>query len=133
MVVLSRSASLPDFPQELVLAAQASCDLGHEVFRQPQVIEGLLEGFGGVLRLAAVAREALVRFEITAPSGLGMFFDLSLYGRHDAAPSFRVGLWGGRLSKRTEHMPPRVCESGVLSASRAPQYLPTFFCQPSAV
>ena len=52
-------------------------------------------------RYTAVAREACVRFETTAPSGLGLFFDLSLYGRQDAAPSFHVGLWGGRLSKRT--------------------------------
>ena len=39
-----------DFPQELLLAAQAPFDLGHKVFRQPQIIEGLLGGFGGVLR-----------------------------------------------------------------------------------
>jgi hypothetical protein len=37
-------------------------DLGHEVCRKPQVIEGLLKGFGGVLRLAAVSREALLHF-----------------------------------------------------------------------
>jgi hypothetical protein len=47
-----------DFPQELLLAAQAPCDLGHEVFRKPQVIESLLEGLGSMLRLAAVALEA---------------------------------------------------------------------------
>ena len=41
-----------------MLAPQASFDLGHEVFRQPQIIEGLLEGRGGMLRLAAVALEA---------------------------------------------------------------------------
>jgi hypothetical protein len=35
-------------------------------------MEGLLEGLGGVLRLAAVSREALVRFETTAPSGFGV-------------------------------------------------------------
>lgn len=115
------------------MAVQTPFDLGYEVLRKPQGIKGLLERLGSVLCLAAVAREACVRFETTAPSGFGLFFDLSLYGRHDAAPSFRVGLWGGRLSKRTSHMPPRVCESRVLSASRAPQYLPTFFCQPSAV
>ncbi|MFL5513103.1 MAG: hypothetical protein ACJ8CN_11820, partial [Gemmatimonadales bacterium] len=62
-----------DFSQELVLAVQAPFDLGHEVFRQPQVIESLLEGLGGVLRLAAVSLEALVRCAITAPSGFGVF------------------------------------------------------------
>ena len=40
------------------MAAQAPFDFGHEVFRKPQVIEGLLEGRGGLLRLAAVALEA---------------------------------------------------------------------------
>jgi hypothetical protein len=41
-----------------VLTAQASCDLGDEVCRQPQIIEGLLKGFSSVLRLAAVTLEA---------------------------------------------------------------------------
>jgi hypothetical protein len=44
--------------QQLLLTLYAPCDLGHEVFRKPQVIDGLLEGFGGMLRLAAVALEA---------------------------------------------------------------------------
>ena len=66
------------------MAAQAAFDLGHEVFRQPQVIEGLLEGLGGVLRLAAVALQALLRFEAAALSGFGLFFGVSLRGRHSA-------------------------------------------------
>ena len=37
---------------------QAPGDLGHEVFRKAQVIEDLLQGLGGLLRLAAVALEA---------------------------------------------------------------------------
>jgi hypothetical protein len=57
-----------------VLAAQTSFDLGHEVFRKPQVIESLLEGFGGVLRLAAVACEALLRFEALTLSSFRVFF-----------------------------------------------------------
>jgi hypothetical protein len=32
-----------------------------------------LEGLGGVLRLAAIPCEALVRFETTTPSGFGVF------------------------------------------------------------
>ena len=73
-----------DFSQELVLAVQAPFDLGHEVFRQPQVIEGLLEDLGSVLRLAAVSREALVRCAITAPSGFGVFFRRSFAWGHGA-------------------------------------------------
>jgi hypothetical protein len=40
------------------LASQACFNLGHEVFRQPQGIEGLVEGLSGPLRLSAVALEA---------------------------------------------------------------------------
>ena len=66
------------------MAVQAPFDLGHEVFRQPQVIEGLLEDLGSVLRLAAVSREALVRCAITAPSGFGVFFRRSFAWGHGA-------------------------------------------------
>jgi hypothetical protein len=65
-----------------LLAAQAPFDLGHEVFRKPQVIKGLLEGLGGVLRLTAVAREALVRCAITASSGFGVLFGVSFVWGH---------------------------------------------------
>ena len=46
-------------PKSFCWLLKAPFDLGQEVFRQPQVIEGLLEGFGGLLRLVAVALEAL--------------------------------------------------------------------------
>ena len=65
-----------------MLAAQAPCDLGHEVCRQPQVIESLLEGFGGVLRLAAVSRETLLGFEVATLSGLRVFFYVSFGWGH---------------------------------------------------
>jgi hypothetical protein len=61
---------------------QAPFDLGHEVFRQSQIIEGLLEGLGSVLRLAAVACEALLRFVITASSGFGVLFGVSFVLGH---------------------------------------------------
>jgi hypothetical protein len=67
-----------------VLAAQAPFDLGHEVCRKSQIIKSLLEGLGGVLRLAAVAREALVRFAITAPSSFGALFGVSCGWGHGA-------------------------------------------------
>jgi hypothetical protein len=56
---------------------QAPFDLGHQGFRKPQGIEGLLEGLGGPLRLTAVACEALLRCAATALSGFGVFFDIS--------------------------------------------------------
>jgi hypothetical protein len=60
-----------------LLTAQAPFDFGHEVFRQPQGIEGLVEGLGGVLRLAAVSREALLCFEAATVSGFRVFCDVS--------------------------------------------------------
>jgi hypothetical protein len=89
-----------DFAQELVLAAQAPFDLGHEVFRQPQVIEGLLEGLGGVLRLAAISLEALPRCETAALSGFGLFFGVSVCGRHTALFRFVWVCGGCSMGKR---------------------------------
>jgi hypothetical protein len=66
----------------LLLTSQAPCNLGPEVFRQPQVIESLLEGFSSVLRLTAVSRHAFVRFEAVALSGLRVFFRGSFVWRH---------------------------------------------------
>ena len=57
------------------MAVQAPFDLGHEVFRQPQVIEGLLESLGGVLRLAAVALEAFSRCDAGAVSLWPVVYD----------------------------------------------------------
>ena len=57
-------------------------DLGHEVFRKPQVIEGLLKGLGDLVRLAAVSREALSGAQETALSGFGVFFRGSLAWGH---------------------------------------------------
>jgi hypothetical protein len=82
-----------DFSQELVLAVQAPFDLGHEVFRQPQVIESLLESLGGVLRLAAVSREALLRCAAATLSGFRVFFEVSWGGGTWRTPRCRVDLW----------------------------------------
>jgi len=73
-----------------VLAAQAPLDLGHEVFRKPQVIEGLLEGLRGVLRLTRSRREAFVRFAITALSGFGIFLCASCGWGHGVLLLHRV-------------------------------------------
>jgi hypothetical protein len=67
-----------------VLAAQTAFDFGHEIVRQPQVIEGLLEGLSGPLRLAAITCKALLRCAITTASGFGVFFDISLGEGHGA-------------------------------------------------
>ena len=64
------------------MAAQTPFDLGHEVFRKPQGIEGLQESLGSVLRLAAVTFEALLRCAITAASGFGVLFGVSFVWGH---------------------------------------------------
>jgi hypothetical protein len=46
---------------------------------------------------------------------------VSLRERHGALLRFVWVLCGGSLPKRARHLPPRVCECGVLSASRAPR------------
>jgi hypothetical protein len=60
-----------------VLAAQTAFKLGHEVFRQPQISEGLLEGFGGLLCLAAITCEAFLRCAATTRSDFGLFLGVS--------------------------------------------------------
>ena len=85
------------------MTPHTSFDLGHEVVRQPQVIEGLSEGLGGVLRLAAVARETLVGFEVATLSSFGVFFGVSVAWGHGALLD---SVW--------------ICEDGVTSASACP-------------
>jgi hypothetical protein len=74
--------------QELLLAAQAAFNLGYQVFGEAQVIQGLLQDLGGVLRLAAVALEAFSGRTAPALSGFGVFFRVSFRGRHGALLHF---------------------------------------------
>ena len=71
-----------------MLASQAALNLGHEVVRQPQGIKDLLEGIGGVLCLATVARETLLRCAITTSSGFGVLFGISFMWGHDVLLCF---------------------------------------------
>ena len=89
-----------DFAQQLLLAPQAPFDLGHQVFGEAQVIEGLLEGLGGVLRLAAITCEALLRCAAAALSGFGLFFGVSCGWETWCAPC-SVWVFGCSLPKRT--------------------------------
>ena len=66
------------------MAAQAPFDLGHEVFRKPQVIEGLLEGLSSPLRLAPITLQTLLRCAAATLSGFGVFFCGSFAGGHGA-------------------------------------------------
>ena len=67
----------------MLLASQAAFDLGHEVLRKPQGIEGLLEGLSSLLCLAAITREALLRCAV-ALSGFRVLFGVSWGGRRGA-------------------------------------------------
>ena len=64
------------------MATQAPFDLGHEVFRKPQVIKGLLEGLGSVLCLVALPCEAFLRMQATALSGFALLFSISCAWGH---------------------------------------------------
>ena len=45
-------------------------------------MEGLLQGLGGLLRLAAITCEALLRFTITASSGFGVWCGIPFVWGH---------------------------------------------------
>jgi hypothetical protein len=47
-------------------------------------MEGLLQGFGGLLRLEAITLEALLGFEAMPLSGFGVFFHVTLRWEHGA-------------------------------------------------
>jgi hypothetical protein len=67
----------------------------------PQVIEGLLEGLSGLLGLAAITCEALLRCEAAALSGFGLFFRGSFAWGHDVLLCFVRIYAGGSLSKHS--------------------------------
>jgi hypothetical protein len=100
-------------------------------FRKPQVIEGLLEGFSGLLCLEVITCEALLRLQATALSDFSLFFGVSLRWGH-AALFDALEVCGGSLSACTCYRPPRVGENGV-SLRHVHTGLPAFFCHPSAV
>jgi hypothetical protein len=58
-----------------VLAAPAPFNLGYEIFREAQVMESLLQGLGGLLCLAAITCEALLRCAITGPAHMEKYPD----------------------------------------------------------
>jgi hypothetical protein len=83
------------------LAPQAPFNLGHEVFRQPQVIECLLESLSGPLRLAAIACKALLRCAAAPLSGFRVVFGVSYAWGHGVLLYGVEVCGGGSLSKGT--------------------------------
>jgi len=57
-----------------LLAPQAPFNLGYQVFGEAQLMEGLLQDRGGVLRLAAITCETLLRCEAATLAGLSRVF-----------------------------------------------------------
>jgi hypothetical protein len=90
--VLSKNAKWIKSSLELLLAPQAPFNLGDQVFGEAQVMKGLLQGLGGLLRLTAVTLQALPHCAAAALSGFGLLFDVSLSRRHSVVPSSCVGL-----------------------------------------
>ena len=93
-----------------MLTPYAPFNLGYKVFRQPQVIEGLLEGLGGVLRLTAVACKALVRCAITAATGFRVVFGDSCAWGHGVLLCSVGSLWGEICPSARDTSPSRLCE-----------------------
>jgi hypothetical protein len=90
-----------DLPQKLLLTAQAPFDLGYQGCGEAQVLESLLQDLGGVLCLAAITCEALLRLQATALSGFGLLFGVSCRWGHDALLDAMWVYGGGRLSTCT--------------------------------
>jgi hypothetical protein len=63
-----------DLAQQLLLTSQAAFKLGYEIFGEAPVVESLLHDLRGMLRLAAITLQTLLRCEATALSGFGVFF-----------------------------------------------------------
>src|SRR5215475_11947547 len=57
-----------DLAQQFLLAPQTPCDLGDQVFGEPQVLQSLVKGLSGLLRLAAVTGEALLSVAVATLS-----------------------------------------------------------------
>ena len=83
------------------MTPQTPFDLAHQGFGEAQVMEGLLQDRGGVLRLEAIMRKALLHCETAALSGFGLLFRLAFRGRHGALLASMGGLGGYRL---TQHL-----------------------------
>jgi hypothetical protein len=62
-----------DLAQQLLLASQAALKLGYEVCGEAQVVESLLHDFSGMLRLAAITLQTLLRVQATALSGFAVW------------------------------------------------------------
>jgi hypothetical protein len=114
------------------LASHAALNLGYQVFGEAQVMKGLVQGLGGLLRPAAVTLQALPHSAAAALSGFGLLFDVSLSGRHGVTPSFRAGFCGSSRPKRMRHMPLASVSVECL-LRHVPPGLPTFFWQLCAV
>jgi hypothetical protein len=72
-----------------------------EVCRQPQGIEGLVKGLGGVLRLTAVSYETLLRFQATTLASFGELSGVSFPWGHEALLVSVGGFGHCSLPKRT--------------------------------
>src|SRR5262249_21480866 len=71
-----------DLAQKFLLAAQTPFDLGYQVVGEAQVMEGVLQDLRGVLGLAAITCEALLRCAVATLSDFRVFFCVSLSWRH---------------------------------------------------
>jgi hypothetical protein len=66
-----------DFAQQLVLAAQAPCQLGHDGLRPSQVRQGTVQGLGSPLCVGPIALQTFLGLSAVARSGFGLLCGVS--------------------------------------------------------
>jgi hypothetical protein len=66
-----------DFAQELLLGSEAPVNLQHQVVREPQVMERLMQGVDGALSLVLLVLVAGLGIQTLVTVGFGLFFDVS--------------------------------------------------------
>ena len=71
-----------DLAQQLLLASQAALNFGDQVVGEAQVMERLFQDLGGMLRLAAITFQTLLRCATATLSGFCVFFGVSCAEGH---------------------------------------------------
>src|SRR4029453_19358221 len=114
-------------------------NLSHQVFGETQVMQSLFVGLDGMVRLAAIPCEALLRCAAATLSGFGVLFGVSFAGGHSAL--LRISVLSMMGAKKTmlprggiaKAGPPRTSVRARLSLHTVLSALPAFLSRAFAV
>jgi len=106
--------------------------ISHEVFRQAEVIEGLLQDLAACCAWRQSTLQALLGFEVTPMSGFACFLAHRLAGDMVCSGVPCRALWLQSAQAHATQGPLRICASGVTSSSRL-QDFPLSFVKHGAV